>query len=77
MAGKFKRAPLFSLPTTNDKTEKFINYIMKEGKKNVARKIFEDTLNEIKNNGHMNPTVVWETALDNASPQIMVKSKRI
>jgi len=77
MAGKYKRAELFKLPTTTDRIEKFVNYIMKEGKKNIAKKIFANTMEEIKNNWHINPLVVWETAIENASPQIMVKSKRI
>ena len=57
--------------------EKFINFIMKHGKKSVAKRIYEDTLKEIKANGHMNPTVVVRTAIENASPVTMIKSKRI
>ena len=57
--------------------EKFINFIMKHGKKSVAKRIYEDTLKDIKANGHMNPTVVVRTAIENASPTIMIKSKRI
>lgn len=77
MAKKFKRAELFNLPNTTEKQEKFINYIMKDWKKTVARQIFIDTMEEIKANGHLNPAIVWETAIDNVSPQVMVKSKRI
>lgn len=50
---------------------------MKSGKKNIARKIFNNTLTEIQNSGHTNPLLVWETAVENASPNIMVKSRRI
>ena len=77
MAKKYKKANLFALPSTNEKIEKFINYIMLDGKKNIARKIFSDTLAEIKKNGHVNPTAVWEAAIENAAPHVMVKSKRI
>lgn len=77
MAKKFKKSDLFSLPTTNEKIEKFVNYIMLDWKKSVAKKIFSDTLNEIKANWHVNPYVVWETAIENSSPQVMIKSKRI
>ena len=77
MAKKFKKATPFVLPSTNDKIEKFINYIMLDGKKNIARKIFQQMLDEIKKNGHVNPKAVWETAIDNAAPHVMVKSKRI
>jgi len=74
---KIKRPPMFSLYSTNEKIEKFINYIMKDWKKSIARKIFYKMLDEIKANGHVNPIVVWEQAIENASPQVMVKSKRI
>jgi small subunit ribosomal protein S7 len=50
---------------------------MYQGKKITARKIFNDTMEEIKANWHINPFVVWETAIDNVSPQVMIKSKRI
>ncbi len=65
------------LPSTTERVEKFINYVMLDGQKNVARKIFNDALAEIKKNGHVNPLAVWEAALENAAPQVMVKSKRI
>lgn len=61
----------------NSKIEKIINYIMKSGKKSVARKIYTDMLKEIKSNGHMNPEIVLETAIENASPNLMIKSKRM
>jgi small subunit ribosomal protein S7 len=77
MAKKFKKAEQFSLPSTTEKLEKFINYLMWDGKKIIARKIFFDALEEIKANGHVNPLAVWESALENAEPQVMVKSKRI
>jgi len=77
MAKKFKKAPMLVLPDSNEKIEKFVNYIMKNGKKLLAKKIFNMTLKEIEKNGHPNPLVVWEQAIENASPSIMVKSKRI
>ena len=77
MGGKIKRAPLFRLPTTNEKIEKFINYLMKDWKKTKARKIFYNMLEVIKKSGHVNPIVVWEQAIENASPQVKVVSKRI
>ena len=61
----------------NPKIEKIINYIMKDGKKSVAKKIYTDMLKEIKSNGHMNPEIVLETAIENASPSLMIKSKRM
>jgi len=57
--------------------DKLVNYLMKAGKKSVAKKIFDNTLKEINSSGHMNPTIVVETAIENASPTIMIKSKRL
>lgn len=50
---------------------------MKHGKKSVAKKVYADVLAEIKLSGHMNPTIVVETAIENASPTMMIKSKRV
>ena len=63
--------------TTTSIEEKLINHLMKNGKKSVARKIYENTLKEIKLSGHMNPAVVVQSAIENASPNLMIKSKRI
>ena len=77
MAKKFIKPKMFKLPTTNDRIEKFVNYIMRNGKKMLARKIFAMCLEEIKKSWHPNPIAVWEWAIENASPNVMVKSKRI
>lgn len=60
------------------KIEKFINYVMLEGKKNVARKIVYDTLNVIKDIAKVeDPLEVFETALKNTAPAMEVRSRRI
>lgn len=59
------------------KTDKIINFLMKDGKKSVAKRIYSDMLKEVKLAGHMNPDIVVETAIDNASPTLMIKSKRM
>ena len=65
------------MPSTTERIEKFINFVMRQGKKNIARQIFAQTMEEIKKNGHVNPIAVRESAIENASPQVMVKSKRV
>jgi len=58
--------------------EKFINYIMKEGKKNTARKIMYDVLEEVKKKTKSeNPLEVLESAIKNTSPLLEVRSRRI
>jgi small subunit ribosomal protein S7 len=66
-----------TLPSSSEKLDKIINYLMKDGKKSVAKKIYSDMLKEVKSSGHMNPQIVVETAIDNASPSMMIKSKRL
>ena len=57
--------------------EKFINYIMKRGKKTIARKIFNDTMKQIGEKTKEDPMKVFNKALDNVKPQMEVKPKRI
>jgi len=58
--------------------EKFINYIMKEGKKSTARKIIYSTLDEIRKKAKTEkPVEILETAIKNASPFLEVRSRRV
>tara|TARA_Y100000748_G_scaffold252747_1_gene218242 strand:+ start:296 stop:763 length:468 start_codon:yes stop_codon:yes gene_type:complete len=57
---------------------KFVNNLMKDGKKSVAEKIFYDSLNLIsKKENTDNPLDIFKKALKNAAPVVEVKSKRI
>lgn len=58
--------------------EKFINQIMKEGKKSIARKIMYDTMDEIKAKVKTaNPLAIFDAAIKNSSPEMEVRSRRI
>ena len=57
--------------------EKFINYIMLDGKKSVARKIFNDTLKLISKKTSSDPEKIFQAAIDNVKPRLEVKAKRI
>jgi small subunit ribosomal protein S7 len=60
------------------KLAKFINYVMQDGKKNTARKVVYDTLEEIKTTEKTDkPAVLFETALDNVGPNMEVRSRRV
>ena len=57
---------------------KFINYIMKGGKKSIAETIFYSSLNIIKEQSKNNePLEIFKKALENVAPIVEVKSKRI
>jgi len=66
-------------PTYKDYTvAKFINYIMKNGKKSIAEKIFYDSLAIISEKEKKDNAIdVFKKALSNVSPALEVKSKRI
>ena len=56
---------------------KFINRIMKRGKKNTARKIVYGSFDAIKAKTKQEPIDIFEKAIQNASPLLEVKSKRV
>lgn len=57
---------------------KFINYLMLDGKKSVATKVFYDAMDIIgKKIKDVPPLEVFETAIQNVKPEIEVRSKRV
>lgn len=61
----------------NVNVEKFINQIMRRGKKTIARKIVYGAFDEIKEKTKKEPLEIFEKALQNAAPLLEVKPKRI
>ena len=68
-------------PVYNDqKVSKFVNHLMYDGKKNTSYEIFYkalDTVKEKMTNEEKSALDIWKTALDNITPQVEVKSRRI
>ncbi len=56
---------------------KFINYIMRKGKKMVASKIVYSTFDTIKETTKKDPLEVFKLAIKNTSPILEVKAKRV
>jgi small subunit ribosomal protein S7 len=57
---------------------KFINVVMWDGKKSVARTVVYDALDEIKKRDpESEPLTVFETAIANVSPSIETRSRRV
>ena len=57
---------------------KFINNLMKKGKKSLAEKIFYQSIEKIKKQSKVNDGIeLFKKALDNVAPMLEVKSKRI
>ena len=65
-------------PKYGDKTlAKFINMIMRSGKKSVAEKIVYGALDEINGKGNNEPLEVFNKAMENVRPLVEVKSRRV
>jgi small subunit ribosomal protein S7 len=57
---------------------KFINNLMKKGKKSLAEKIFYQSIEKIKKQGKVDDGIeLFKKALNNVAPMLEVKSKRI
>ena len=68
-------------PVFNDvKVSKFVNHLMYDGKKNISYEIFYESLYKVKAkmaDSELSALEIWKKALDNITPQVEVKSRRI
>lgn len=59
---------------------KFVNHLMYDGKKNTAYTIFYSALETVKSklpNEEKAALEIWKAALENITPQVEVKSRRV
>jgi len=56
---------------------KFINCMMKGGKKSTAERIFYDSLKEIQEKTGQEPLEVFQRAVENVKPKLEVRSRRV
>ena len=56
---------------------KFINRLMKKGKKSVAQNIFYSTMEAVQVKSKQEPVEMFKKAITNATPLIEVKARRI
>ena len=62
------------------KVSKFVNHLMYDGKKNISYEIFYASLDKVKakmSDSELSALEIWKKALDNITPQVEVKSRRI
>ena len=68
-------------PKFNDiEVTRFVNNLMLDGKKSIAYTIFYDSLELVSKkmkDADKSPLEIWKQALENITPQVEVKSKRI
>lgn len=61
----------------NKLVNKFVNVVMKDGKKSLAERILYGSFDLIKQKAKQDPLVVFEKAIDNVKPAVEVKSRRV
>ena len=61
----------------NLQLSKFINFMMKDGKKSVAQGIVYDALEEVSAKTKNDPLIVFDSAMRNVAPVLEVKGRRI
>ncbi|MDO5017116.1 MAG: 30S ribosomal protein S7 [Porphyromonas sp.] len=68
-------------PVYNDvAVTRFVNHMMYDGKKNLSFEIFYSALEIVKNkmaNEEKSALEIWKAALENITPQVEVKTRRI
>jgi len=78
---KPKKRQILPDPVFGDtRVTRFVNHLMYDGKKNIAFDIFYSALNSVKAklpNEEKSSLEIWKSALENITPQIEVKSRRV
>ena len=78
---KPKKRQILPDPVFGDqRVTKFVNQLMHDGKKSIAFNIFYTALNKVKtklSNEQRSALEIWKQALDNITPLVEVKSRRI
>jgi small subunit ribosomal protein S7 len=78
---KPKKRQILPDPVFGDtRVTRFVNHLMYDGKKNTAFEIFYTALKTVKTkmpNEEKSALEIWKAALENITPQIEVKSRRV
>ncbi|MGK7390900.1 MAG: 30S ribosomal protein S7 [Candidatus Cyclobacteriaceae bacterium M2_1C_046] len=75
---KPKKRYMLPDPKFNDTlVTRFVNYLMKDGKKSLAYGIFYKAIDEVAEKTGEDGLEVWKKALSNISPSVEVKSRRV
>jgi len=81
MALAYRSTEIFLQPDVKYKSKmvsKFINSLMRKGKKSVAERVFYDAMGVVETKiSDVEPLEMFETALNNVKPLVEVRSKRV
>jgi len=73
----FKHGTLPDPRFESEMVARFINMVMRDGKKSVAEHIVYGAIEELEARGQAKPLEAVEKALENAAPSVEVKSRRV
>ncbi|MFQ5744960.1 MAG: 30S ribosomal protein S7 [Acidobacteriota bacterium] len=75
---KIEQHQVVSDPVFNSRlVSKFINHMMKDGKKSIAQRIFYEAMSMIEEKEPEEPLKIFKKAVDNVRPSVEVKSRRV
>jgi len=72
-----KRSILPDPKFTNERVARFVNMVMRHGKKSVAERIIYGALDVVIEKSNKEAIEVFDKALDNIKPMVEVKSRRV
>lgn len=72
-----KREILLDPKFHNLQIAKFINYIMRRGKKSIAQKVVYEAFDNVSNKLKQDPLDIFDKALKNIGPSLEVRGRRI
>ncbi len=72
-----KREILADVKYAREDVAKFVNYVMRRGKKATAQRVLYDAFARIEEVAKKDPLKVFDEALKNVSPTLEVRSKRV
>jgi small subunit ribosomal protein S7 len=75
--GVVKRQVVPDLKYNDPLVSRFVNGLMRRGKKSVAQRVFYQALDMISQRSKDDPIKVFHQAMDNVKPLIEVKSRRV
>ena len=77
-SGRVQRREIAPDPVYNDTlVSSFINYLMRDGKKSIAEKIFYGAMEQIKKKSEQEGIEVFREAIDKVAPHLEVRSRRV
>ena len=73
----FPRNAKYTPTGSSEWQEKFINTMMRQGKKSISRRIFQESFKILRDQGQSSPEELFEKAIRNVMPNMEVRARRV